>query len=94
MSKYIASSAIRGAHELIHRVDKQLQEAIAKHGPDTKVEFTNTAYYMPIILGMTGREVANLGEMVPALEFCRDLLQPIPSGTLGRSDRLVLPIVT
>jgi acetyl-CoA synthase len=82
MSKYIASSAIQGAHELIHRVDKQLQEAIAKHGPETKVEFTNTAYYLPIILGMTGREVATLGDMVPALEYCRDLLQPVPSGGL------------
>ncbi|NIO67570.1 MAG: CO dehydrogenase/CO-methylating acetyl-CoA synthase complex subunit beta, partial [Anaerolineae bacterium] len=82
MSKYIASSAIQGAHELIHRVDKQLQEAIAKHGPETKVEFTNTAYYLPIILGMTGMEVATLGDMVPALEYCRDLLQPVPSGGL------------
>jgi acetyl-CoA synthase len=82
MSKYIASSAIRGAHELIHRVDKQLQEAIAKHGPEAKVEFTNTAYYLPIILGMTGREIATLGDMVPALGYCRDLLQPVPSGGL------------
>lgn len=82
MSKYIASSAIRGAHELIHRVDKQLQETIAKHGSETKVEFTNTAYYLPIILGMTGREVATLGDMVPALKYCRDLLQPLPSGGL------------
>jgi acetyl-CoA synthase len=82
MSKYIASSAIRGAHELIRRVDKRLQEAIAQHGPGAKVEFTNTAYYLPIILGMTGVEVKTLGDMVSALEYCRDLLQPVPSGGL------------
>ena len=82
MSKYIASSAIRGAHELIHRVDKRLQEAIAEYGPEAKVEFTNTAYYLPIILGMTGIEVKTLGDMASALEYCRDLLQPVPSSGL------------
>jgi len=82
MSKYIASSAIRGAHELIHRVDKRLQEAIAQYGPEARVQFTNTAYYLPIILGMTGMEIKTLGDMVPALEYCRDLLQPVPSSGL------------
>ncbi len=85
MSKYIASAALRGAHELVNRVDKELQAAIAKHGADTQVQFTNTAYYLPIILGLTGQEVSTLGDMVPALDYCKRLLHPVPS------DKLWLP---
>ena len=65
MSKFIASSAIRGAHEVVFRAEKRWREAVAKYGADTEVAFTNTAYYLPIILGLTGAEVATLGDMEP-----------------------------
>ena len=82
MSKFIASAAIRGAHEVVFRAEKQWKEAVAKHGADTKVEFTNTAYFLPIIMGLTGMEVATLGDMELAIAHLKRLLHPIPRGNM------------
>jgi len=82
MSKFIASAAIRGAHEVVSRAERQWKEAVAKHGPDTKVEFTNTAYFLPIILGLTGMKVATLGDMEQAIAYIKKLLHPVPRGDL------------
>ncbi|MGQ9628239.1 MAG: acetyl-CoA decarbonylase/synthase complex subunit alpha/beta [Anaerolineae bacterium] len=82
MSKYIATAAIRGAHDVVYRAEKKLQEALSKYGPDAKVEFTNTAYYLPIILGLTGIKVATLGDMPQAIDFCKKLLHPVPNQKL------------
>jgi acetyl-CoA synthase len=43
------------------------------------VAFPNTAYYLPVILGFTGREITKLGELTPVLEHAKELLHPIPS---------------
>jgi acetyl-CoA synthase len=82
MSKFIASAAIRGAHEVVFRAEKQWKKAVAEHGADAKVEFTNTAYYLPIILGLTGMEVATLGDMEPVIAHLKRLLHPVPKGNL------------
>jgi acetyl-CoA synthase len=82
MSKFIASAAIRGAHEVVFRAEKQWKKAVAEHGADTKVEFTNTAYYLPIVLGLTGMEVATLGDMEPVIAHLKRLLHPVPKGNL------------
>ena len=60
MSKYIATRAIRGANALVNETEAMLQKALAEKGPDCKVGFPNTAYYLPTILGMTGREITKL----------------------------------
>ena len=78
MSKFIASSAIRGAHEVVHRAEKRWKETIIKHGADAKVEFTNTAYYLPITLGLAGIEVTTLSDMEPVIAHIKKLLHPIP----------------
>jgi len=82
MSKFIASAAIRGAHEVVFRAEKRLKEAIVQYGADAKVEFTNTAYYLPIIYGLTGMEVTSLGSMEPVIAHLKNLLHPIPQGNL------------
>ena len=78
MSRYIATRAIRGANAIVHEAEVLLNKAIEEKGADTAVAFTNTAYYMPFILGMTGQEVDNLSGLVPALEQAKSLLHPIP----------------
>jgi acetyl-CoA synthase len=78
MSRYIATHAIRGANAIVHEADVMLQRALAEKGPDTAVAFPNTAYHLPLILGMTGREVDHLGELQPVLDEARRLLHPIP----------------
>jgi acetyl-CoA synthase len=79
MSKYIATRALRGANALVFEAETMLQTALEEKGPDTPVEFPNTAYYLPLIYGMTGMEVKTLGQLQQVLERARGLLHPIPS---------------
>ncbi|MDW8070501.1 MAG: CO dehydrogenase/CO-methylating acetyl-CoA synthase complex subunit beta, partial [Anaerolineae bacterium] len=79
MSRYIATRAMRGAHALVTEAELMLQKALAEKGPDTPVAFPNTAYYLPVIYGMTGIEVTKLGHLKPVLEHARSLLHPLPA---------------
>jgi acetyl-CoA synthase len=79
MSRYIASRAIRGANALVTEAELMLQRAINEKGADTPVAFPNTAYYLPLILGMTGTEVEKLSQLEPVMQHARQLLHPIPS---------------
>ena len=79
MSRYIATRAIRGANLITQEAEELLNKALNERGPETPVAFPNTAYYLPTILGMTGREVTKLGELTPVLAHAKDLLHPIPT---------------
>ena len=79
MSRYIATRAIRGANALVNEAKFMLQKALAEKGPDTPVAFPNTAYYLPLIFGMTGQQVKTLGQLEPILEQARELLHPVPA---------------
>jgi acetyl-CoA synthase len=80
MSRYIATAAHRGATQLVNEFDEMLQAALAEYGPDQPVQFTNTAYHLPVMRGMLGHEVEKLGDLPPVLEHARKLLHPIPPG--------------
>jgi len=79
MSRYIASRAIRGANALVTEAELMLRKALAEKGADTPVGFPNTAYYLPLINGMTGLEVETLGQLEPAMQHAKQLLHPVPS---------------
>jgi len=79
MSKYIATRAIRGSNALVTEAEFMLQKALNEKGPDTKVEFPNTAYYLPLSLGMMGLEVETLGQLKDVVDHARKLLHPVPS---------------
>ncbi len=79
MSRYIATRAIRGANALVAEAEVMLHKALAEKGPDTPVAFPNTAYYLPLIFGMTGRQVETIGQLEPILQQARGLLHPMPS---------------
>jgi acetyl-CoA synthase len=79
MSRYIASRAIRGANALVTEAEVMLQKALMEKGPDTPVAFPNTAYYLPLINGMTGLEVETLGQLKPVMQQAKQLLHPVPS---------------
>jgi len=78
MSRYIAKAAIRGANRIVQEADAMLQSAIRDLGADYPVAFTNTAYYLPTILGFTGKEVTKLGDLRETLDYAKMLLHPIP----------------
>jgi acetyl-CoA synthase len=79
MSRYIATRAIRGANALVMEAETMLSQALAEKGPDTSVSFPNTAYHLPLIFGMTGKEVDKLGQLPDILDHARKLLHPVPS---------------
>jgi acetyl-CoA synthase len=84
MSRYIATRAIRGAHAQVAEAEALLQRALEEKGPDTPVAFPNTAYYLPFILGMTGREVETIGGLVPVMEQARSMLSGVPTDRLWK----------
>jgi acetyl-CoA synthase len=79
MSRYIATRAIRGANALVTEAELMLRRALAEKGPETPVSFPNTAYYLPLIFGMTGRQVQTIGQLAPVLAHARELLHPVPA---------------
>ncbi len=79
MSRYIATRAIRGANAIVSEAEMMLSRAIREKGSDTPLAFPNTAYYLPTILGMTGRVIETLGQLAPVLSHARSLLHPLPS---------------
>jgi len=76
VSKIICSAAIRGAHKIFERAEKEWQEAMDRWGGNQEVGFPNTAYYLPIIYGMLGMKVEKLGDMEAVLKRCKVLLPP------------------
>jgi len=79
MSRYIANRAIRGANALVTEAELMLGKALEEKGADTKVAFPNTAYYLPLIYGMTEIPVETLGQLEPVLQHARSLLHPLPA---------------
>jgi len=79
MSRYIATRAIRGANALVTEAELMLNKALKEKGPDTPVSFPNTAYYIPVIGGMTGTQVEKLSQLEQVLNHARGLLHPSPS---------------
>jgi len=79
MSRYIATRAIRGANALVSEAETMLDRALEEKGAETPVAFPSTAYHLPVILGMTGIEVATLGQLTDAVAHARDLLHPVPA---------------
>jgi acetyl-CoA synthase len=78
MSRYIATRATRGANAIVAEAEAFLQRATADKGPDCPVAFPNTAYYLPVILGMLGREVSKLSDLEPVINHAKLLLHPVP----------------
>ena len=79
MSRYIATRAIRGAQALVKEAELMLDKALNEKGPETPVSFPNTAYYLPVILGMTGKSIENLSHLKPVVDLAKKLLHPIPA---------------
>jgi len=83
MSKSIAIKAIRGAHKIVTRAENELTKALKEKGPDARVEFPNTAYFLPISYGLLGMKIETLGGLTNLLEEAKKLLPPLPSETLN-----------
>ncbi len=79
MSKLILTAAIRGAHAVVDRVEGKVNAAIQEYGADKEVAQPNTAYYLPVVYGITGYKVEKLGDMPGVIKKCRELLPELPA---------------
>jgi acetyl-CoA synthase len=85
MSRIIAAAAIRGAHSVVQHADEAYQRALEEKGGGARVEFPDTAYFLPMAYALIGAEVRNVEDIGPVLEEAKGLL-PDPPG-----DRVWLP---
>jgi acetyl-CoA synthase len=79
MSKIIAAAAIRGAHDFVNQAETRLTEVMESQGGATRLEFPNTAFYLPLILATTGIEVKTVEDAQAPLRIARSLLPPVPA---------------
>jgi len=54
--------------------EAKYEEALKKWGPDQKIEFPNTTYYLPIIYGMLGIPVSTLRDVKEVMDKCNELV--------------------
>ncbi len=80
MSKLIAFAAIQGGYKVVSEVEGELRQALETYNADTKVEFPNTGYFLPVIYSLTGLEVRTIEDLKKPLEFARGLLPPHVKG--------------
>jgi acetyl-CoA synthase len=78
MSRFIATAAIKGANDIFREAEALYQKALKELGPDAKIGFPNTAYYLPVIYGFTGHKVEKVADLEVALNRARELLPAPP----------------
>jgi acetyl-CoA synthase len=76
MSKLVAFAAIQGAYNIVSKAEGSYKRALETYGGAQKLEFPNTAYFLPIIYSLTGIKVTDLDSARKPLEFARKLLPP------------------
>ncbi len=80
MSKLVAFAAIQGGYNIVSEVEGDLRNVLAAYNADTKVEFPNTGYYLPVIYSLLGYKVETLEDLQKPMEFARGLLPPHVKG--------------
>jgi len=87
MSRIVTQAAVRGAHDILGRAEVLYRQCMEEHEGRQPIGFPETAYYLPMIYSLLGKEVSELHQLEPVLEYLRkDLCPPEPP-----SDRLWLP---
>ncbi|MBW2623457.1 MAG: CO dehydrogenase/CO-methylating acetyl-CoA synthase complex subunit beta [Deltaproteobacteria bacterium] len=80
MSKLVAFAAIQGGYNIVQKAEGHYQQMLEKYGPEQKLEFPNTAYYLPVIYSLLGIKVETLADAAKPLEVARGLLPPHVKG--------------
>ncbi|MFZ1976628.1 MAG: acetyl-CoA decarbonylase/synthase complex subunit alpha/beta, partial [Bacteroidota bacterium] len=62
--------------------EHELKQALEEKSAETKVEFPNTAYYLPVSYGILGLKIDTLGGLNKMLDEAKRLLPPLPAEKL------------
>ena len=76
MSKLLAFMGIQGAYNIVFKAEGKYKRALETFGGSQKLEFPNTAYFLPVIYSLAGIKVTDLDSARKPLEFARNLLPP------------------
>src|SRR5574340_634836 len=79
MSKAVASAAIRGSHEVVGRAAERLEACLATYGEGQRLEFPETAFFLPMANALLGVDVSTLGQAREVMETAQSLLTEAPS---------------
>jgi acetyl-CoA synthase len=60
----------------VSKAEGKYKEALEKYGGAQKLEFPNTAYFLPVIYSLTGIKVTDLDSAKQVMDFSRALLPP------------------
>jgi acetyl-CoA synthase len=82
MSKIVATAAMRGAKTLVGEAEELVNKAIEEKGKEQKIEFPETAFFLPMANALLGAEVKTLAETLPVLKEAKSLLHDEPTGDL------------
>jgi len=80
MSRLVAFAVIQGGYNIVSKAEGKLNHALETYGGTQKLEFPNTAYFLPIIYSLTGIKVRTLEDALEPLSFARQLLPPHVKG--------------
>ncbi|MBL7198034.1 MAG: CO dehydrogenase/CO-methylating acetyl-CoA synthase complex subunit beta [Candidatus Omnitrophica bacterium] len=79
MSKIVATAAIRGAKKIVAETEEFLNRALKEKGPEAKLEFPETAFFLPMAKALLNADVKTLDEATKILEHSKSLLPQEPS---------------
>ncbi|MEW6009312.1 MAG: acetyl-CoA decarbonylase/synthase complex subunit alpha/beta [Candidatus Omnitrophota bacterium] len=82
MSKFVATSAIRGAHTLFNEATALYEKALKERGATVSVAFPETAFYLPFSYALFAYEIKVLSDIKKVLEHIKSLLPQLPSEKL------------
>lgn len=82
MSKIVATAAIRGAKKIFAETEEFFNKAIKEKGPDTKLEFPETAFFLPMAKALLNADVKTLKDAEKILAHAKSLLPQEPSEKL------------
>lgn len=82
MSRVVATAIIRGAKKIVKEAEDFLNKAIKEKQESQKLEFPETAFYLPMAYALLGVGVKSIREARAVLEHAKSLLPEEPSSNL------------
>ena len=82
MSKIVASAVIRGTKKIVADTEEFLNRALKEKGPDTKLEFPETAFFLPMAKALLNLEIKTLGEAQKHFQYAKSLVPEVPAEKL------------
>ncbi len=79
MSKLVASAVMRGAKKVVGEAGELLNKAIEEESPSQKLEFPETAFFLPMANALLAAEVRTLADASHVLAHAKTLLHDEPS---------------